>query len=143
MKVLSLLFLQFLAFSSGIVLSGGVFALIASIGVVPRFADKTGTRDYIRHYERSIILGGIGGTLALSFCFHIPIGKIGVMLFSLAVGIFVGCLAVSLAEILDVIPILTRRGKIAAGLPFFMLSIALGKLAGSIIYYVLPGFYYT
>lgn len=132
-----------MAFSSGVVLAGGVFALIASIGVVPRFADKTGTKKYIRQYERSIIIGGIGGTLAMSFSFEVPITKPGVALFGLALGVFVGCLAVSLAEILNVIPILTRRGKVAVGLPWFMLSIALGKLAGSVIYYIIPGFYYT
>ena len=50
-------------------------------------------------------------------------------------GIFVGCLALAIAEMLDTIPIFARRIGFRHGLGFAILGIALGKLAGSLIYF--------
>lgn len=131
-----------IAFASGIIISGAVFAFIAIIGVVPRLAQKTKTEDKIRFYEEAIIWGGIIGTASMIIDFHLPIGKFLASLYAGCIGIFFGCLAVSLAEILNVIPILTRRGRIQTGLKYFILAVALGKLIGSIIYSRIPSFYY-
>lgn len=131
-----------IAFGSGIIISGAVFAFIAIIGVVPRLAQKTRTETKIKIYEEAIIFGGILGTLSMLFTLHIPIGKFLAVFYSLCIGIFFGCLAVSLAEILNVIPILTRRGNIKKGLKYFITAIAIGKLIGAILYSIIPGFYY-
>ena len=131
-----------IAFASGIIISGAVFAFIAIIGVVPRLAQKTRTEDKIRFYEEAIIWGGIIGTASMIYDFYIPIGKFFAILYAGCIGIFFGCLAVSLAEILNVLPILTRRGRIQTGLKYFILAVALGKLIGSIIYSRIPSFYY-
>ncbi len=132
--------LSFIGFSSGLVISGAVFAFIAIIGVVPRLAQKTKTVQYLNAYETAIILGGIFGSLTNVIKFSIPIGNLSVI-FSLAIGIFFGCLAVSLTEILDAVPVLVRRTKIKTGLFFLILAIALGKMTGSLLYYIMPGFY--
>ncbi|MGN1318179.1 MAG: stage V sporulation protein AB, partial [Lachnospirales bacterium] len=71
-----------------------------------------------------------------------PINPIIVIIYSLCIGIFFGCLAVSLAEVLNVIPILSRRINVQKGIKYFILSLALGKALGSALYYFLPGFYY-
>ena len=131
-----------IAFASGIIISGAVFAFITIIGVVPRLAQKTRTEDSIIIYEEAIIVGGILGTLSMIFNFYIPIGKFFAVLYATGIGIFFGCLAVSLAEVLNVIPILTRRGKIQTGLKYFIIAVALGKLIGAIIYSRIPSFYY-
>lgn len=130
-----------IAFSSGIIISGAVFAFIAIIGVVPRLAQKTKTTDKIRLYEEAIILGGIFGTSTMVFNYYIPIGRVLAVIYAVFTGIFFGCLAVSLAEILNVLPILTRRGNIQSGLKYFVLAVAMGKFIGSILYVIIPGFY--
>lgn len=130
-----------IAFSSGIIISGAVFAFIAIIGVVPRLAQKTRTEDKIRFYEEVIIWGGILGTVSMMFDLYIPIGKFLTVVYATFIGIFFGCLAVSLAEILNVIPILTRRGRIQTGLKYFITAVAIGKLIGSLLYSRVPGFY--
>ena len=48
-------------------------------------------------------------------------------MFSLAIGIFYGIIAVSLAEVLNVLPIIHRRFNLNKGLQYFLLSLALGK----------------
>jgi len=132
--------LALLGFSSGIVISGAVFAFITIIGVVPRLAQKTGTKKYIRLYEEAIMVGGIFGCVASFFSLSLPLPSIVVLVLGFCTGVFYGCLAVSLAEVLHVIPILTRRTKLGKGMFFFILAIALGKLSGSIIYALVPGF---
>ncbi len=130
-----------ISFSSGVVISGAVFALIAVIGVVPRLAQKTNTTKYLKLYEEAIVFGGILGTLDLFINLKFNLPYIIVIFFNFCTGIFFGCLAVSLAEVIDVIPIITRRGILKKGLPLFILALALGKLFGSIWYFIVPGFY--
>ncbi len=141
MTALKMLLLIVLGFGGGVVIAGAVFAFIAIIGVVPRFAQKTKTEKNIKFYEEAIIWGGIFGTTTMLFDYYIPIGTIAVIIFSLGIGIFYGGLAVSLAEVLDVVPILSRRGRIKEGMMYFMFAIAFGKLIGSVLYYFVPGFF--
>jgi stage V sporulation protein AB len=130
-----------IGFSSGVVIAGAVFAFITIIGVVPRLAQKTGTQNHIKIYEIAIMSGGILGTLAGIIKPHIPVGSLVVMVIGLCIGIFFGCLAMSLAEVLNVIPILSRRGRVQRGMFFFVLAIALGKMAGSLFYFINRGFF--
>jgi len=128
-------------FASGLVIAGAVFAFLTIVGVVPRLAQKTGTTNKIKVYETALALGGVFGTLAGIFRFYLPIGHVGVAAVGLANGIFVGCLAMSLAEVLNVIPIFSRRARIQRGLFFLVLAIAGGKLMGALLYFLVPGFF--
>lgn len=143
MEIIKYLVLITLGFGAGIVIAGAVFAFIAIIGVVPRLAGKTGTSKYVRLYEEAIIFGGIIGSAAMVVDMYIPIGRVGVIIYSLLTGMFYGCLAVSLAEVLDVLPVLARRIRVRQGLRWFITALALGKLLGSVLYYFVPGFYYV
>ena len=127
--------------SSGIVVSGAAFAFITVVGIVPRMAEKTATAGSVKLYEESIMFGGIAGTLMMFFEFHLPIGRFATAVLSFCGGVFFGALAMSLAEVLDVIPILTRRGRVERGVYYFVLAIAIGKLIGSLMYYMIPGFF--
>lgn len=141
MEIIKIILCVSIAFGSGMVISGAVFAFIAVIGIVPRLAQKTKTQDKIKFYEEAIIWGGIIGTSSMLFDFYLPIGNVLVILYSACIGIFYGCLAVSLAEILNVIPILTRRIDIQDGLKYFIIAVAIGKLIGALLYSRISGFY--
>lgn len=142
MELAKSIVLCIIGFGTGIVISGAVFAFIAIIGIVPRIAQKTKTTSYIKWYEDMIIVGGIFGATTIMIDYYIPAPTIFIIFFSCCMGIFYGCLAVALAETLDVIPILTRRIKIGEGIAIFILALALGKLIGSLLYFRIPGFYY-
>lgn len=60
---------------------------------------------------------------------------------ALCTGIFVGVLAMALTEVLNVIPILLRRTRLTKGLPWLILAFALGKVCGSLVYFLVDGFY--
>lgn len=140
MTLIKITFLIIMGFGSGIIISGGIFAFIAIIGVVPRMAQKTKTEKFIWIYEDCILAGGLFGALRMIYPFTIPIGIYSLGFFGLLTGIFIGCVAVSIAEVIDVIPILSRRAKLKSGLALLMVVLALGKLLGSLMFFFIPGF---
>lgn len=125
------------AFGGGAVISAAVFALIASTGVITRMAGKTHTAKYVRTYETAVVIGGILWNVIWVFSVRIPlkaeIHQSLQFVMSLAQGIFVGCLAVSLAEALNATAIFARRVKIKVGLSFVILAVAVGKVLASVI----------
>jgi len=132
-----------IGFSSGVIVAGAVFAFITAVGVVSRLAQKTKTQKYARIYEMAIGAGGLFSAIAMTTQVYLPIGTPMVIMLSLFVGVFMGCLAMSLAEVLNVIPIFTRRVRLQKGLFFLVLAIAIGKLAGALMYFLIPGFFDT
>ena len=82
-----------------------------------------------------VLLGGTFGNVVSLFTPGIPGGIWVIIVFGLSAGIFTGCLAVALAEILNTFPIMFRRFGIKDGLSWIMLFMALGKMAGALYFY--------
>lgn len=130
------LFLGFLGLCAGTAVAAGTFAFIIVIGVVPRMIAKCNRAEATILFENMIVLGGIFGTIISVFTgMPIPIGRWILYVYGFCAGIFVGCIAVALAEILNTFPILFRRFQIKEGLAWAMLFMALGKCAGSFYYF--------
>jgi len=128
--------LVLIGLSAGGIIAAGVFAFLAMIGVFPRLIGKTSTNRHILLYETMIILGGILGNIW--DIYEIPLGFGGNLflgVYGTAVGIFVGCLVMSLAETLKALPVISRRLNLGVGLQYIILSLALGKLMGSLIFF--------
>lgn len=135
------LFLLFFGLCSGGVIAAGVFAFLVMIGVFPRVIGRTHTGEHVFLYETVIILGGVFGNVLDLYEFPLPLGTpfLGTLvlgLFGLGCGMFIGCLVMSLAETLKAVPVISRRLRLAVGLPYLILSIALGKLCGSLYYFL-------
>lgn len=121
--------------SAGAAASAGVFALITVIGILPSWAGHTRTARHVSLYEWSVILGGTAGNLIFLLQPSLPGKEILEAAVGLFMGIFVGGLIMSLAEVLDVFPILLRRGRIQSGIPWMVLSIGIGKMLGAYLYF--------
>lgn len=121
--------------SAGAAASAGVFALITVIGILPRWAGHTRTARHVSLYEWSVILGGTAGNLIFLLQPSLPGKGNSEAAAGLFMGIFVGGLIMSLAEVLDVFPILLRRGRIQSGIPWMVLSIGIGKMLGAYLYF--------
>ena len=121
--------------SAGAAASAGVFALITVIGILPRWAGHTRTARHVSLYEWSVILGGTAGNLIFLLQPSLPGKEILEAAAGLFMGIFVGGLIMSLAEVFDVFPILLRRGRIQSGIPWMVLSIGIGKMLGAYLYF--------
>lgn len=126
--------------AAGIVISGGVFAFIVIVGIVPRLVQRTKTAKHIMLYESVISWGGVVGTLTMLGDHLLSGFGWAEILIGVGYGVFVGCLAVAIAEVLDVIPIMCRRLKVAKDIPWLMLVLAAGKTAGALVYFFVPGF---
>lgn len=121
--------------SAGVAAAGGLFSFIAELGVIADFADRTHTADKILYYEDCTALGGILGNLIYVFQITIPAGKSGLAVFGMFGGIFVGCWAMALAEILNVFPVFMRRVRIVRYLSVFVISLAVGKGFGVCLHF--------
>ena len=140
---------SFLGF--GLLSSGGVFTVFVTVGIIPRFADKTHTAHKIEWYENCIVAGTIvgclcsvykesikelGGVAALSMVSKPELwGGLLLAVFGIFSGMFIGCFAIAIAEMLDTIPIFTRRIKLGKGMGIVMLFLALGKTIGALFYF--------
>lgn len=129
--------LVFLGLIAGISVAAGVFAFITMTGVVTRLASRTGTARHLYAFETIVLLGGTFGNVFLMFDWKITMGVVGIAVFGIFSGVFVGCLAMALAEILDVIPVFAKRAHLIEGIQFVVLSLALGKGAGALFQLVL------
>ena len=148
MEWLETIFLAIVGLAAGVSISGGVFTTLIAVGLIPRFAGKTHTARHIFLYEEMVVCGTILGVVfSVFFPFirlydwfgnlliypYIGAGFLGI--YGIFAGIFVGCLALAIAEMLDSIPIFARRMKFRQGVGIVILCMAIGKTLGSLIYF--------
>lgn len=126
--------------SAGVFTACGVCAVLTTVSVITRIAWKTGTSDKIRIYENCILAGAVLSTYVYiyepGFGINPVLSKGIIGILGLFFGIFVGCLAVSLAEALDASTIMFRRIKFTKNIKFVLLAVALGKFVGNLIYFL-------
>ena len=121
--------------SAGVAVSGGLFSLIVELGVIADFADRTHTGDQVLFYEECTALGGILGNILYVFKIGVPAGNWGLGIFGIFAGIFVGCWAMALAEVLNVFPVFMRRARIVRYMSVFVISLAVGKGLGACLFF--------
>lgn len=123
--------------SMGMVVAGGIFSFIASLGVISDFADRTHTGSKVLLYGDAIVVGGTLGNLVSVYQPKLLLGPWFLIVFGIFSGIFVGCWAIALAEILNVFPIFIRKVKIIRYVPYVILMLAIGKGIGAFVFYYL------
>lgn len=140
--------------------AGGVFTVLLSVGLIPRFAGKTHTNRKVFLYEETVVAGTIIGCILSVFEPFVMFGKeiveqgilnagiweilgnILLVFYGTFAGMFVGCLALAIAEMLDSIPIFARRIGFRHGLGIAVTAMAFGKMCGSLIYFI-TGMYHV
>lgn len=151
------IFLGICGLSFGFLASAGVFTVLVSVGLIPRFAGKMHVARKVFALEEAVVLGTICGGLFSVFSEHAQLGgyilsreifgaptvfiwkQIGqafLIFGGFFAGMFVGCLALAIAEMLNSIPIFARRIGFRHGLGIAICAAALGKAAGSLIYFI-------
>lgn len=150
--LLKRIMLGVLGCSFGLMTAGGVFTVLLAVGLIPRFAGKTHTGNRVMLYETMVILGTLTGDLLSVFEPYTHLGTLAMgagvpealwraagelilLCYGMFSGIFIGSLAMAIAEMLDSIPIFARRIGFRHGLGVAVLAMALGKMAGSLYYF--------
>lgn len=150
------LYLGVTGLSFGLLASAGVFTVLVSVGLIPRFAGKMHVARKVFALEEAVVLGTICGGFTSVFSEYADIGSmvlagqifgtntvmvwkwvgnLFLSLFGFLAGIFVGCLALAIAEMLNSIPIFSRRIGFRHGLGIAIIATAIGKLIGSLVYF--------
>ena len=158
------IFLAFVGLSFGMLAAGGVFTVLVAVGLIPRFAGKMHVSRKVFVFEEAVIFGTILGSFLSIYerysrfanyiirnqifgkadtdAIWYVIGTIILILFGVFSGMFVGCLALAIAEMLNSIPIFTRRIGFRHGPVIVGLGMALGKAVGSLIDFTQAVFLY-
>lgn len=129
------MFLGFVGLCFGITIASGVVAFIISLGIVPRYAGITKTADRVQLYEDSSVLGAVLGNLWYLYQGKLPFGPIGLAVYGIFSGIFLGSWIVALGEVVDIYAILVRRMGLVKGIGLVILSMAFGKVIGSLYFF--------
>ena len=130
----------------GMLAAAGVLAVLVAVGLIPRFAGATHTGKHILLYEEMVVAGTIfGGILSIFDSTSLVARWAGVFgrivdgfflgIFGFFAGMFVGCLALAIAEMLDSIPVFTRRVSLRHGIGIAILAMAAGKVLGGFFYF--------
>lgn len=132
MDILQTIVLAMIGLAGGLAVAGGVFSLISILGVFPRMTDRLGLAPYTRQIENIVMLGGTAGSLMTVYKPEILLGSTFLAIFGIFAGVFVGSLAMALAETLKVVPVLCQRTNLQLGISVLITAIALGKGFGTL-----------
>ncbi|MDK2919730.1 MAG: stage sporulation protein [Candidatus Petromonas sp.] len=111
-------------------------SFITILDVVYRLLQVSDTSNYLRIYEKSLIISfSLFGFLDL-IEYRLRLGSLTIIFTGLMMGIFIGLLASALAEVLNVIPIIVNRLNTQKYIQYILISIIAGKVFGSLIYWL-------
>lgn len=122
--------------ASGGLVAAGMFAFVTMIGVVTRMTAETRTIRYVMLFEDMVVIGAAVGNVLFFYNIMLHAGVMGAfleVLFGFFSGVYVGCLSIALAEMLNVVPIFSKRVHLKRGLTAFVLTFAFGKLFGAFL----------
>lgn len=134
--IINILLIVFTGFAGGLAVGAGFVAFLTVLGIVPRLTQLTKTLSYIHYYEWGVVLGAFVGSwlsmrdslFSFSAYWLLPIGLLD--------GIFIGMLAAALTEVLNVLPILTKRIGMESNMILLLMAIVFGKVIGSLFHWL-------
>lgn len=135
------LFLIITGLCAGVGIAAGTFAFLLVIRVIPRVVQKAKLEHKIVYIENVVYRGIVFGTIVSLYSWKQKwmlelFGNAILLVFGVSAGVFVGCLSVALAEILDTFPIFFRRIRMKEEkLRPLLFAMALGKMAGSLFFF--------
>ncbi len=138
-------FVYLIIFASGILIASAFISFINSIGILRQYIIKTQTAKYITLYKVAIISSLIAGSTIsyyLDFTFNLKlVGEVIAAVIGLFYGVFIGYVVMALTEVFDVMPVWNNKVGFKINLMLTVLAVAIGKMIGSLVYWMIPGFY--
>jgi len=135
--IIKYLLLILIAFGGGVTVGTATAAFITILQIVPRLTQITNTRNKIILYQVTIIVSFIFAIVVYFGDFPLNLPKFITVPIGFIFGIFIGLLSSALAEVLNVIPILSKKLKIKDSLKYIIWALTGGKVAGALTYWLL------
>lgn len=125
-----------LGLSNGLVV-GAVFAgFISMLDIIPRLVQISRTFEYRILYQNAFSMGVLAFTIIYLFDLNVELNNIVVAILGLIFGTFIGIFSSALAEVLNVIPVMSKKLKIKDELKIIIYALLFGKIAGSLYYWL-------
>jgi stage V sporulation protein AB len=134
---LPLVLVPFIGLAGGFAVGSAFVALLIVLDLIPRLVQMT--RAYRRSwiFESAIVSGAIYWICADYFNWKLGWTPGALLVPAIFEGLFVGMLAAALTEVLNVIPIVADRLRLKPYLFALLIAMALGKVAGSLVDWLL------
>ncbi|MFA5575719.1 MAG: stage V sporulation protein AB [Tissierellaceae bacterium] len=125
-----------ITFGGGVIVGGAMVAFITILRILPRLAQFTETEESLKLYQVTMIVS-IGLSIIMYFAkFNFGLPRLSVVPIGFVYGIFIGILSSALAEVLNVIPVISKKIKVKKDLKYLIWALVGGKVMGSLIYWI-------
>jgi stage V sporulation protein AB len=118
--------------AGGVAVGSAFVSFITLLNIVPRLIQLTKTFPSIQAFEYAIILGAACFTWLDFQDWTLSFPSWTISLIGIIMGIFIGMVAASLTEILNVLPILAKRLQMQVHLLYLLMAMVFGKIVGSL-----------
>ena len=122
--------------SGGLVVGGAYAAFITMLEIIPRLVQISRTKSSKILYQYAYILGVIIFTVLYFTDISFNLNNALVVIIGLIFGTFTGIFSSALAEVLNVIPILSKKFKIKDESKYIVYALLFGKVAGSLYFWL-------
>jgi stage V sporulation protein AB len=129
--------LIFIGFAGGIAVGGAFVAFLVVLDIIPRLAQISRSYAKLHWFEGSVVAGAVFWTSGDFYEWAFYLNPMGTAFVGCFAGIFVGMLAAALTEVLNVLPILAKRMHLSGYLIWFLMSMVMGKVAGSLFDWII------
>lgn len=126
-----------ISISGGLVVGGALAAFITLLNLIARLAQLTESARYVKAYEWTFSIGAFISILLYFSEFSFNLSKIFVVFVGLFMGTFIGLFSSALAEVLNVIPLISKKLKVKKDLKYIIYSLLFGKVMGSLYFWTL------
>jgi stage V sporulation protein AB len=124
--------------AEGLAVGTAFVSFLVALEIVPRLARLTGTEAWSPAYEAAVVLGALAAALDEARPLALGAPPALVVPVAAAMGAFVGMAAAALAEVVGVLPVLSRRLGLGAWLGWLILALVAGKTAGAVLWWAVP-----
>ncbi|RKP57112.1 stage V sporulation protein AB [Cohnella endophytica] len=119
--------------AGGFAVGSAFVALLIVLDLIPRLVQLTRAYRRSAAFESAILLGALYWSCADQFDWSMKLHNYSLLLPAIFQGLFVGMFAAALTEVLNVIPIVSKRFKLKPYLLSLLMAMVLGKVTGSIV----------
>ena len=131
------LLIIFIGLSSGLVVGGAYAAFITMLEIIPRLVQISRTKKFKILYQYAYILGVSTFTIFYFSDISFKLNNALVVFIGLMIGTFMGIFSSALAEVLNVIPVLSKKLKLKDEAKYIVYAILFGKVAGSLYFWLI------
>lgn len=130
-----------IGFAGGLAIGASVTAFFIVLGVTARIIEWSKKKEYLLFFQISMVLGALLSCLVYFFDFTLKHLDFLTIPLGFLLGIFVGTIIAALTETLDIISVAVNKLGLAKWMYIIVMVILLGKVAGSLLFFLIPGFF--